>query len=256
VLSLLLLFAPSYADACEDSLLLSELTEVSARAQAAYVAVDQPAFQDATDELIAGVPCLSETMDGAAAASIHRSMALRFFRDRDLGAAALSLAAVRGLEPWYAPSEELMPPGHPLRTLFDGAVSTGAMTPLSAPEVGSIHFDGSPADGRPVDRASIVQWIDAETVHWSVYAAPSVALPEYPALAPTRPPRWPWVAGGLAGASAMLYGGAAYTRLRYDASGLEDRRRLAGWTNGLVLSSALVAGGAGVAAAVGLAGGP
>ena len=241
VLELAFLIAHS-ALACDKPATASEIQRVAAEARDATLMVDAEAFLLASDSLRDRLPCLDEPIPGAVAAQVHRAQGLRAFSDRETPRVGAALAASKALEPWFSPSDELMPEGHPLRSLYEGAVSNGVSQPLPAVATGELFVDGAPSVDRPVDRAYVFQWVDGE-VMLSAYQWPEQALPSYP-VAPPRRHTHLYIGGALGLGSGVLYASAAWTRLRYADSALSDRASLARTTNGLALVSAALAAGA------------
>lgn len=232
----------------------ADLLDAVERAESAWVALDEPGFLTATDEMRAVLPCVSDPIPRALAAAVHRGEGLRAAADGEQERAVCAFAAAREAEPAWRFPEGLLPPGHPLLALYNEPVDAAPL-PLP-PGGGTVRVDGQVAEAVPDGRAAIIQVFgDDGGVLTTVYHWPEQPLPERPAMAfdpvtydhlgsmrlPPEPRPWGWLVAGGAGAVAtgVLYGLAASSAHRYEdpdthpaALDLLQRR-----ANGLVVAS-------------------
>lgn len=130
---------------------------------AAFGRADLDAFNQATADLDAALPCMGETIDAPMAASIHRVQGIRAFVDKDDAKLGSAFGAARASEPaWEFPSS-LVKPGHPLRQRYDAALQTDIPTE-TVPYVagGYLTIDGQQSWDRNTTLATLVQKFDAE----------------------------------------------------------------------------------------------
>ena len=255
---LLALLLPSFA--CETATRTSDVVEAAGRAEVAYGAMDDAAFEEAVGEVRERLGCLGEplTVDGAAAT--HRVEALSAFLDGDADLAGAHFAAARVLLPgWQLPST-MAPPGHPLREVFDAAETGSETLPLTVGgAVAWYQVDGLRREDVPAERPYVLQrfGFDGGVLDTRLTAG-EPPLPEPLPEPPTEPRRggrglrvgFAVGAGALAVLSAASFGNAALRSDRYwdptrDPDDLESLRTA---TNG-----SIVAGTAFGAAALGCA---
>ncbi|MBM4368040.1 MAG: hypothetical protein FJ102_17640, partial [Deltaproteobacteria bacterium] len=154
-------------------------------AQVAFRMMDRAGFQGATDTVREGLDCLAEPVSPALAARVHRVNGLReFFAGNDAGA-RLAFAAARAIDPVYAFPDSIVPPGHPVRALYDEANSVSSVTVAApAPAEGSMEFDGSPSPSRPSERPTLALLVRPDrSVAASAYLWPGDPLFPYTAAA-------------------------------------------------------------------------
>ena len=219
-------------------------------AEHAYRAADVDGFLQATDDLLAFLPCTADPIARDTAAALHRTLGLRAFADRDPERTADAFEAARAIEPGYRFPETLVPSGHPVLEAYAAATVSGRIETEPTPAHGALQFDGRRGSDRPIDRATLVQlFAEDGAVVLTTLLQPSDPMPLYTVAADPPPPsvattsaepersagrrRLPWwIAGGTA---AVLGGGAwvasAASHDRYDQAPVEDLDRLRDQTN-------------------------
>ncbi len=166
VLSMLL---PVANAACPDPTPMSELTASVDDSMLSFATLDEEGFIESSDTLLQGVPCLSEAIGAADAASIHRSLAMRAFWDGDDANATAYFRAARRLEPNHVLSNKIAPEGGPLATLYAGAERPAVrMSSMSAPAWTTVYVDGERASQRPQGVPALFQYeVGGEGIIWS-----------------------------------------------------------------------------------------
>jgi hypothetical protein len=252
---------------CEEPSTSLDLEDALRRTDRAFADADLSAFHDALDDARAHLACLSEVAPTRLVTDLHRAEGLASWFDDAHGEASQAFAAVRRLSPTSGFDPDLVPPGHPLLTIYEALDIDDIVTvELPPPSTGSLRLDGQRRLERPLELPVVFQRLDAAgTVTETAYLLPASPTPPYPttAAAPAEPTttrrslRTPLAlsAVGAAVLSGALYAGAAAVHGRYvDPTTPTDRLDgLRATNNGLVLGSAvsLTAGvGLGVGALV------
>lgn len=205
------------------------------------------------------VGCLAAPMTPELAARYHRLYALQ--RDpsgrfgADSVAVAGSLRAARVLDPTFTFSDDLLPPGHPMRDAHDKMPpDPGPTERAKAPREGELWFDGSPSRERPVGAATVFQLVGPDLqARTTVYLPADAILPEYP-LDPVLRRSLSRGAAAAALLAAAAWSGALATEARFDAGGASlpsaEAKKLRSTNNALFVAA--LSGGA---VAVGLGAG-
>lgn len=175
--------------ACPMATTLEILDGSLTEAVTAYKALDLDSFTLAMDSAALILPCLGEPLNPEVAAHYHRMKGLAAVIGRNNDDAALSFTAARAADPNYAWPEDLVPPGHIIRSTYGGAdPSKTKFTVPAPPEAGALWFDGAPGDKRPTTRPTVFQWVDGEgKVQATALLAPTDELPAYPAKVVATP---------------------------------------------------------------------
>lgn len=234
--------------ACETPASSDEVAAAVDRAEIAYGELDVEQFRIATDEAVALVSCVDETITKPLAARLHRFEGLRKFIERDLDGSKRAFAAARSIEPAYTFPTSLVPEGNPVRDEYiamDPSVSTFETSPPVAH--GYLMVDGTVTYERPKDRPAILQVLgDDGTVLISDYLGAMEPLPVYEIgklpSAKGHPLRLPLAAsaGGLAIVTGVFYGLAASEHSKWedptnvDPADIAQHRQL---TNSFFLTS-------------------
>lgn len=176
VLSMLL---PVANAACPDPTSMSELTASVDDSMLSFATLDEEGFIESSDALLNNVPCLSEAIGAADAASIHRSLAMRAFWDGDDANATAYFRSARRLEPNHVLSNKIAPEGGPLATLYDGAERpTVRMTSFTAPSWTTVYVDGERASQRPQGVPALFQYeVGGEGIVWTGLVEAGADLP-------------------------------------------------------------------------------
>lgn len=231
------------APACPVSRTAEELGAALAGADAAWgnSAAD---FQVAVVSMRSILPCVAGAVDAPTAAHVHRIEGLVAFASRDRARTLLAFAAARAADPAWAPSDDLAPPGSPLRAAWDEASAPSTTAPLPPAREGALRVDGVPAHLRPTGRPALLQIVDerghADTTAWLDVGAPP---PAYRRAVPVAA----WVGAGASVLAGGVLLGAAYgADADYRAStSVDEADRRRATVNGL-------AGGAVALGAVGV----
>ncbi len=205
--------------ACEQPLTRASMLLEIEQATQAFRQLDRDGFTSGRDGLIAALPCLSEPLQPADAASLHGLMAMSAFLAKDDGASVANLHAAVRSQPDYDLPRDLFPDGHPLRLHLHVArsLTPGLQRALPVPAQGLITVDGSSATHAPGDRPSVLQWTAQEIeVLDTAYLEVGAPMPDWgpvPVVATGTTDRRPWGllagAAGSAAAAAGLYSLAA-----------------------------------------------
>lgn len=229
------------------------LAEIGA-AEAAYAAMDLPAFAAASTRANADLGCVIEVLAPADAAAWHRMVALDAHTTGDKGRAIAAFRAALAIQPAYVLPSTLAPPGNPLHVLYEAARALGPGKEVPFAATDTVQVDGRRAATRPTERPALVQVIAADGAVTSTawYAAGSF-LPEPEPLATSTLPPTPKPKPGpgvpllvAGGASALVAGGlyAAALAMRSDYDANLDTRspseseQLRSTTNATVYTSA------------------
>jgi len=262
---------------CSQSASLDDFVAASAKAEEAFASMDIVTLSAVKGYAMDLLPCLDAKVTTREAATFHRMVALAAFTAGDEDLVLAEYHAARRLEPGYAIPEDVVPPGHRLRELYDQSVDAdeGELHAMMPPTGGHLVVDGIRGAPRPDGISVIVQVFDAEgTLAETVLLeggepTPSWA-PELPAPLPP-PPVEPepepsasgsrgrtvtWIATGVAAAAAGgLYFAASEAHTEYYESGLvgDEREAIRKKNNTLFFSSVgagVLAAGLGVTATV------
>ena len=273
VLGLGLAWSPAFAsdDVCDGPVSARTLSQLVSAGDVAFADLNESGFQVARWNAGQAVPCLNEPLSTGQVASYHRLEALAAFLDRDHAQTVMSFKAVLSVAPGYDLPLSLAPDNHPLRVDFEVAsgLAAGALVPLPTPTEGSVIVDGTPAEGVPLDRPYVFQYIGANgAVAHSELVRPGMPLPDYPSKAARGARPSGGGGGGLslnvplavtAGAAALASGGlylaangkaASFWNTNTPAAQLPDLRRQTNTLQGLSLGAGVVAVGAGAGAVV------
>lgn len=141
---------------------LQEAVSTAGALEVAYSNMDDAGFETAHTRLATLIPCIAEEVSPADAVTLHRAFAIGSFVGGDESASRRSWLAVKALQPDWKPSENLMPPGHPMRKLWETPVDGGS--PMVAQELappGGWSVDGVHQNMVPANRAFILQGFSA-----------------------------------------------------------------------------------------------
>jgi hypothetical protein len=194
--------------------------------ETAFTQMDADLTERSRRELLEALPCLRH--EPADVVAVHRAIALGAFFAGEDRESELSWAAVRALDPGWAPPASLLVPGSPADQRFQHANPSGETLPLTQPLPGGWTVDGAPAHAVPTDRAFLLVGRDQGGVVWSGYVYEPADVPWVPlpsaARRRARAIGTSSAVGLAAGAAAALAIGAA---ARGDATGVVDTSTLA-----------------------------
>lgn len=224
--------------------------------------LDPDRFEAAVDELEGAFACLSGPISRDQASRFHLLRGLAGYARGQAEVATRSFAAARAVRPAARIPHALVPEGHEVHELVEGARTPGVTAEAAPPAQGTLSFDGEPTLARPADRPTLAQWLREDGVAGrSAYLLPADALLVYP-VAPVEPlapapagrrgPSSGRVALGI-GAGLCAVGGAALYGLAVREAGhldgphppsatVDDLRGIQGRANRLVGVSAGLAG--------------
>lgn len=253
----LVLGQAAFAQDCVAPTRAEQLVGAVENAEAAYTRLDTERFRASAAYVRPILACLAELISPAAAAAVHRHLALSAYLADDLDAARASFRASLVIDPGTALPAELAPPGNPLAALYQEAARLGGGDLQQVyPEAGlRLWVDGAPTNTLPADRPAIVQLLGAgeqvrlTTLHPAGAALPiglsatpgrqASAPPALPLPSPPAPPQDKEPRPGLtralfasAGASLLVaggfYGWSAATRHQYTTPGQVSDEELPG----------------------------
>lgn len=248
-----------------------------------FVELDDTGFEAYRKSAVDSVFCLEELVHPHLAAEFLRLEGVRAFTAGEEGFASAAFRAAQTLEPAHRLPTTLAPPGGPLHTLYTGA-ATLPVIPWDLPQGGfRTYVNGIPSSTAP-NGIAIVQIVRNDgTLAFSGIVTrredlpppllaelarlredPVVPSPQPIGVAPVPVPvpvepdpdrgsRVPAVVGTAvcALAAGALFGGSAWSRLRYDAAPTAARRKQ---TNAMFLGSVgtgAITVGVGIAAVIG-----
>jgi len=151
-------------------------------AEEAFVAMEEGAFDRAAAEARAMLGCQEEPLTPVLCAGVHRVMALEAFVGGDDDATVLSLSAMLATQPGYQLSDEIAPPGSPLRASLESArqFSTDDPFPLKPPAEGWLTVDGRRAMSAPSGRPFVFQRVTEDgKAAQTAYVPLGQPLPRY-----------------------------------------------------------------------------
>ncbi|MEZ4239154.1 MAG: Ig-like domain-containing protein [Myxococcota bacterium] len=173
---LLLLTAPAMAQTPEASTdgacpadASAELDRSMEALWSAFVRMDETSFDQANKVLNVMVACLDEVPPAPQIARLHEAMALGTFVNGQARASRRSLAAVRIVDPAWAPDPEMFPPSHGFVTSFNAATDPGPVQPIGKISPNEWLVDGIVRDDAPVERAFLLQVRENGRIAWSGY---------------------------------------------------------------------------------------
>jgi hypothetical protein len=208
VVLLLSWFVPLASAACPAPTPAAELRGLVDDAALSLATLDEEGFIAATDALRGALPCASEILTPADAASVHRTVALRKFWDGDEGGAREAFQAALRVEPGATLPTKIAPEGGPLARLYADAQGRppSLMVPFRGPSWTTGHVDGARASDRPANVPAIVQYdVSSEGVVYTELVPSGGGLPDSAEAARARRIQ---LAGGAAPALAATAGAA------------------------------------------------
>jgi len=148
-----------------------------------YVKLDQHAFGDARDAGREALTCITTPLDPDLAGAYHRMEGLNGLVSQDDRRTLDSFRASVAVDPGWQMSDDVAPPGHPLREAYEAArlAPPSDRVAVSVPRCASVYVDGVRTTARPRDRPAVLQVVDKDdgAVVWSRYLTP-----------PSEPPSW------------------------------------------------------------------
>ncbi len=167
---------------------------------------DAANFAVAVDAMRRILPCVTEPVDAATAAHVHRVEGLAAFAVRDLAATRLAFSAARATDPSWVLPEAVAAQGSPLRAEWSRVEPLPGTVRLAAPRRGELRVDGVATLQRPEARPTLVQVVDERGL--AVTSAWVPAGGNVPAYARKPGAGWWIAAGASAVGGAALLGGA------------------------------------------------
>ena len=128
----------------------------------AFVQVDDARFAEAAATLREALPCSMDVMDRPSAVFLHRAYALVRFVEGDRAAVQRSFRAIKRLDPSWSPPEALIPPGHPLESLWESTEPLGGTVDVEIAPAGGWRVDGRERNAVPTDSSFVLQGLDAD----------------------------------------------------------------------------------------------
>lgn len=234
----------------------------------AYGAFDWDGFSAQLTEVDTSLTCLIERVPADTAADLHLVQALGAFMLRDEAQVQVAFRGALAAAPGFALSEELAPPGHPLRALYEQAA---AVPPPIAPQPlgpGDWIVDGERGlTAISTERTTLVQRMDkdgeVETWYLRGGPVPEALLPPPPPPEPERrvrtPPSdrtqallWSSLGAGVVTAGAVALAGGTRNRVEGGVVAADQYGSLRA-ANRVGLVAAPVAGAAAIGLGVGAA---
>lgn len=177
--------------------------------------VDADGFARSAAAADAILACLEAVIDPSTAARVHRVRGLTAYAGRDTAGATAAFAAARSVEPAYNFPDTMVPPGNPLRAIYESATPSSAFKPAAPPARGMTHFDGTASARRPSAVPTVFQLVEAGRATRTEWLVAGQSLSYRERGAGTRVPLLV-ATGAAAAAGGVLYGIAAMEREKYD----------------------------------------
>ena len=155
-------------------------------AEAAFLKMNQAAFETEVAGLRAAVPCLADVITPTQAARLHTIQASAAFLARDEQATVSAFQAANSATP-EAALVDWLPAGHPvsIELRYARRFDAPPVTALAQP-AGTLWVDGRPADALTKSWPSVLQWSPSGPAPaYSVLHQPGTPLPEWIVEAPT-----------------------------------------------------------------------
>ncbi|MFT7518593.1 MAG: hypothetical protein ACI9MC_000725 [Kiritimatiellia bacterium] len=212
------LVATQHAFACETASTSKDVAGVVEQAMLTFQNADLDGFLRQSNTVEEQVACLRDQPSAAVMAAVHRTLGLRAFIERRNERAASAFRAARSLDGSFSWSNDVLPEGHPARTLYDEAVDGGGGETVPEPAEGELRFDGQVTLERPTQRATIFQRSVKDHYADAAYVWPGQPLPTYPLPSAGGGKLRVVLGAGAAGAlltSGVLYGIAASNASKY-----------------------------------------
>ena len=212
----------------------AELDGATGDAVAAWSQQDLAAFGSAREAMAEHLACQAEVLTTSSVREVHLTSALAaYLPPRDPERVEAAFRAVLSVDPGFALSEALAPPGNLLHDLLEQArvpdpAAAAAVQALGASEGCTVRVDGREASFRTTARPVLLQLACAGSAKANVLLPPDAPLPLWaqpPAPEPLpAPPEEPEPARSPAlalavGGGASLFAGAAVLR---NARGWKD----------------------------------
>jgi|GEM_PF-1027143 len=264
--------------ACEKPTSAHELAEAWSVAQEAFAKMDTASLlTQASLARTQILPCMGEALPKQGTAAFHRLMALEAFINGDDGRTVRELHASLLLEPGYEFAIEVVDASHPLRDLYEVALTAddGEGEKIYPPPGGYVLVGGVRNAARYSQTPVIMQVFDAtQTLRETRYVQPGEASPNWSGNAfgltaediginldelrrprtPTDPRPWFVAAGVSAIIGGVLYAVAMQQKSLYqdpttldeDLAGLQSRANGLGTASLLLGGTALVFTGFGI----------
>lgn len=231
-----------------------ELNGTLAAAEQAYSSLDGETFRRTNDELRLAFPCVDVPLQPTTVARVARVRALSLAASGNDEAALTAMRASRHLDPTYVFADDLLAPGHALRTAYEELpTDDGPRTKMAPPRGVTVLLDGTEGTMRPTDRPVVFQLREGTQVRDTQLLWPGDPAPPYPVV-PVARNRLLWTAAGLGAGAAALYGGAWASRGGLDRvegrDALEGVRTRTNVLGGLSIALAVGAGSTATAAAL------
>jgi hypothetical protein len=260
--------------ACVLTVPVDTLASSLADATGAFANLDIEGFEAHAENVWRTLPCLAEPLMPLDVADVYKVRALDQFLAQDDAGVRNSLRSARAAVPDFRLPASVAPQGHPLQAAFDEASDdVAAREDLPVPSEARLLIDGQPVLSRPVDRAVIVQLIQADgAVAWTSLVEAGAAPPAYETLSddyreaylsgakvirvrPRRPFELVVASSASVVGAATMYGLSRRSRSQFFAptTDYDDLASLRARTNGLQTAAVLTAAaglGLGVTAAV------
>ncbi len=168
---------------CPDEPLVALQTSMS-DVLAAYSRVDADGFDRAARAVDQALPCQVLVLPTALVAELHRMKGLIAFTRGDEVASRASLTVARSLDATWQLDETLFPDGHPLRSIYQEALTSFRTDELDESR-GHWFVDGVPSSVAPLGYPFVLQAVDeAELVRFTGYIPDMTQVPSLPDLAP------------------------------------------------------------------------
>lgn len=178
----LLWSASARAANCPETYAIEQLNAMLDSSESAYRNLDDN-YPAIAQKVVDALPCMADLIPRETAARLHREVGLQQMMAKQETKAQQAFAAARTIQSYYSFPEDLVPPGHPVRTAYEAiSIDAPKSTSIPSPSGASVRLDGDISLSRPTDWPVLFQMIDPTgKVVDTEYLWPETPTPAYQA---------------------------------------------------------------------------
>lgn len=156
---------------------LAETQAAAAAMEQAFLDLDDAGFTAARAAVATSLPCVDTPLEKRDVFALHVAMGLALFVDGDMRGSEKSWSAVKALRPEWVLPEEMAPPDHLLRQVFDRSAPHPEVVTLDLAPVNGWLVDGTWTSDVPAQRAFVLQALGAQGVAYTGYELTVAGIP-------------------------------------------------------------------------------